>query len=137
MRLSQTDQSSGSLDSFSEAGPSSNGLSTNGSAKPTNTYATNGASSNGVASKKVDKGQIAKVSLPGSNLFGDTHIDREEFVRLVIQSLREVGYVYVFFSVCMLDYIINCCVASRLLRSRQSRGTRWSLTTWLLSGDIY
>ncbi|KAI5121012.1 hypothetical protein M0805_005958 [Coniferiporia weirii] len=33
-----------------------------------------------------------RVDLPGTRLFEDSYIDREEFVRLVIQSLRDVGY---------------------------------------------
>ncbi|KAF8511107.1 WD40 repeat-like protein [Hysterangium stoloniferum] len=36
---------------------------------------------------------VAKVTLAGTALYEGSHIDREEFVRLVIQSLRDVGYV--------------------------------------------
>lgn len=36
---------------------------------------------------------IARVSLPGSTLYEDPYVDRQEFVRLVIQSLRDVGYI--------------------------------------------
>lgn len=68
-----------------EPGPSNGYTATNG-------FTTNGSASNGVAVKRHDKGAVAKVSLPGSTLFDDTHVDREEFVRLVIQSLRDVGY---------------------------------------------
>jgi WD repeat-containing protein 26 len=39
---------------------------------------------------------VAKVNLPGTTLYDDSFVDREEFVRLVIQSLRDVGYMYVF-----------------------------------------
>ena len=35
---------------------------------------------------------VARVSLPGTTLYDDPYVDREEFVRLVIQSLRDVGY---------------------------------------------
>lgn len=35
---------------------------------------------------------VARVSLPGTTLYDDSYVDREEFVRLVIQSLRDVGY---------------------------------------------
>lgn len=35
---------------------------------------------------------VSKVSLPGTTLYDDSYVDREEFVRLVIQSLRDVGY---------------------------------------------
>jgi hypothetical protein len=38
---------------------------------------------------------VKKVSLPGTTLYGDSVVDREEFVRLVVQSLRDVGYMYV------------------------------------------
>ncbi|KAJ6463825.1 WD40 repeat-like protein [Mycena vitilis] len=36
---------------------------------------------------------VARVTLPGSSLYDDSDVDREEFVRLVIQSLRDVGYI--------------------------------------------
>jgi hypothetical protein len=36
---------------------------------------------------------VARVSLPGTRLYPDSYIDREEFIRLVVQSLRDVGYV--------------------------------------------
>ncbi|KAJ7219541.1 WD40-repeat-containing domain protein [Mycena pura] len=37
---------------------------------------------------------IARVMLPGTSLYDDDRdVDREEFVRLVIQSLRDVGYI--------------------------------------------
>ncbi|KAL5529369.1 hypothetical protein ACEPAG_5354 [Sanghuangporus baumii] len=35
---------------------------------------------------------IPRVHLPGTRLFEESCIDRQEFVRLVIQSLRDVGY---------------------------------------------
>ena len=35
---------------------------------------------------------VARVSLPGRTLYDDSYVDREEFVRRVIQSLRDVGY---------------------------------------------
>ena len=35
---------------------------------------------------------ISRVNLPGTRLYPDSYIDREEFVRLVVQSLRDVGY---------------------------------------------
>ena len=40
---------------------------------------------------------VAKVNLPGTTLYDDSFVDRQEFVRLVIQSLRDVGYMYVLF----------------------------------------
>ncbi|KAF9447666.1 WD40 repeat-like protein [Macrolepiota fuliginosa MF-IS2] len=36
---------------------------------------------------------VAAVKLPGTLLYEDSFVDREEFVRLVIQSLRDVGYI--------------------------------------------
>lgn len=76
------------------AGLAKNGI-TNGnghSAVP----ATNGSSGfgNGVGNgtAKREHGSISKVSLPGTTLYDDSTVDREEFVRLVIQSLRDVGY---------------------------------------------
>ena len=38
---------------------------------------------------------VTKVTIPGTTLYDDSPIDREEFVRLIIQSLRDVGYVSV------------------------------------------
>ncbi|KAF9014052.1 WD40 repeat-like protein [Cyathus striatus] len=49
-----------------------------------------GAAENGL--QKHGKA-IAKVNLPGTTLYEDSFVDREEFVRLVIQSLRDVGYI--------------------------------------------
>ncbi|VDB82854.1 unnamed protein product [Peniophora sp. CBMAI 1063] len=52
----------------------------------------NGASSsidiNGHAAPPIP----ATVSLPGTTLYPDSDVDREQFVRLVIQTLRDVGY---------------------------------------------
>lgn len=107
MRLSESDQDSSlsvSLDSAPEAGPSSLG---SDSAGPSNGHIKgNGFSApvtNGTAGNRISLGNgvqkhgksIAKVSLPGSALYDDSCVDREEFVRLVIQSLRDVGYMYV------------------------------------------
>ncbi|KAJ8507610.1 hypothetical protein ONZ45_g10037 [Pleurotus djamor] len=86
------------------AGPSSIGLENNGSPPHSkngitngNGHSTNGAygMSNGVGNGVVKKehASIARVSLPGSTLYDDSAVDREEFVRLVIQSLRDVGYI--------------------------------------------
>ncbi|KAF9030807.1 WD40 repeat-like protein [Hymenopellis radicata] len=82
------------------AGPSSHGLdgpalTTNGHTLPslstTNGHsATNGVSANGL--QKHGKGVVPRVHIPGTLLHDDMTIDREEFVRLVVQSLRDVGY---------------------------------------------
>ncbi|KAF7295397.1 WD-domain-containing protein [Mycena indigotica] len=84
------------------AGPSSLGLD---HPLPTNGVAhangfTNGATSNGAQKSNGHSKQssaaarsIARVALPGTSLYpDDSNVDREEFVRLVIQSLRDVGY---------------------------------------------
>lgn len=103
MKIPESDQESESALSVSfdsaRAGPSSHGLDSlspsnghtngNGFTLPT----ANGTSmSNGVQKLK----SIAKVSPPGTSLFADdSYLDREEFVRLVLQSLRDVGYMCV------------------------------------------
>ncbi|KAI0685665.1 WD40 repeat-like protein [Cytidiella melzeri] len=46
----------------------------------------------GVKAEK-QKMSVSRVSLPGTTLYEDSYVDREEFVRLVIQSLRDVGYI--------------------------------------------
>ncbi|TDL25023.1 WD40 repeat-like protein [Rickenella mellea] len=109
-----TDQDSAlsvSLDFEPEAGPSSVALNNDLSAAVSNGNGhavsnghggplfSNGASSstNGklTAAGYASKGShaISRVSLPGTKLYEDSHVDREEFVRLVIQSLRDVGYI--------------------------------------------
>ncbi|KAG6856377.1 hypothetical protein H0H87_005142 [Tephrocybe sp. NHM501043] len=92
MRLTDNDHHSlsSSPDSIAHAGPSSdhaNGLSNGFTTK----VATNGTTSNGVHPKNGKV--VARVALPGTTLYDDTPIDREEYVRLVIQSLRDVGYI--------------------------------------------
>ncbi|KAF5315776.1 hypothetical protein D9611_004875 [Ephemerocybe angulata] len=99
MRLVQSDRDSilsASPDVSDEAGPS-NGhdgvASTNGRTNGHSYSAlTNGASTGAGGLSKNGKG-IARVNLPGTTISEDSSIDREEFVRLVIQSLRDVGYI--------------------------------------------
>ena len=55
---------------------------------------------------------VSKVNLPGTTLYDDSFVDRQEFVRLVIQSLRDVGYMYVFHPFCFLFYL--CCFKNHL-----------------------
>ncbi|KAL4067711.1 WD40-repeat-containing domain protein [Scleroderma yunnanense] len=104
MHVPHSDQSSSlsvSISSTTAAGPSSlmldkvgrsNGF-TNGNsfAMPVANGSTKGSSlvGNGISKHS----SIARVSLPGSTLYEDPYVDREEFVRLVIQSLRDVGYI--------------------------------------------
>jgi hypothetical protein len=105
MRPTQSDHDSSlsvSLDSTLEAGPSSIGLPGSG-AGPSNGHANgngftllpaaNGSSSGAIANGSQRYGRsMAKVLLPGTALYDDSYIDREEYIRLVIQSLRDVGY---------------------------------------------
>jgi WD repeat-containing protein 26 len=110
MRLADSDQDSqlsASPDFSAHAGPSTLGLDrlgpsnghTNGtSLPPTNGFAssmTNGSMGGHTGNSVVKQHgkAIAKVNLPGTTLYDDSYVDREEFVRLVIQSLRDVGYV--------------------------------------------
>ncbi|TFK76226.1 WD40 repeat-like protein [Pluteus cervinus] len=79
-------------------GPS-NGHSANGNGfSSTGPALTNGATGNGNVTANGNGTQkhavksITRVNLPGTTLYEDSTIDREEFVRLVIQSLRDVGY---------------------------------------------
>ncbi|KIM79679.1 hypothetical protein PILCRDRAFT_74055 [Piloderma croceum F 1598] len=106
MRIPESDQESAhsvSLDSAPQAGPSSLGLdgpgpsnghtNGNGFTLPSTNGFTNGAGVVGNGVQKHGK-SVAKVSLLGTALYADgSYVDREEFVRLVIQSLRDVGYI--------------------------------------------
>ena len=58
------------------------------------TTMTNGKSEMGaVMTNGVQKHpSITRVTLPGTTLYDDSPVDREEFIRLVIQSLRDIGY---------------------------------------------
>lgn len=96
MRVPVNDHDSDSFvssDLHPEAGPSSmtttskNGHGTNGT--------TNGFSGTPVANGVMKHGKppVSKVKLHGTTLYEDSHIDREEYIRLVIQSLRDVGYI--------------------------------------------
>lgn len=38
------------------------------------------------------KSPVHRLDLLGTRLYDDSYIDREEFIRLIIQSLRDVGY---------------------------------------------
>jgi hypothetical protein len=63
---------------------------TNGFTTMTNGKSEMGAGlTNGV--KKYSP-SVSKVTLPGTSLYDDSPVDREEFVRLVIQSLHDIGY---------------------------------------------
>lgn len=81
------------LASSSTAGPSSLGLDGLANGHNNGTLATNGH--NGV---QKGSGKVARVVIPGTLLYEDLSIDREEYVRLVLQSLRDVGYTCVMLS---------------------------------------
>ncbi|RDX46846.1 WD40 repeat-like protein [Lentinus brumalis] len=107
MRLTESDRDSAlsvSLDSNPEAGPSSVAGPSNGhkaGAVKSNGFShpfTNGSSKRSPSpdfdahAPEKHRPSVARVSLPGRTLYDDSYVDREEFVRLVIQSLRDVGY---------------------------------------------
>lgn len=122
MRFSDSDRSSNLSVSPDTAGPSSlagNGLDAPGSLSPRSNIATNGNGiinpslpstngssanpplvlGNGTGNGVTKHGKapaVATVNLPGTLLYEDSFLDRAEFIRLVIQSLRDVGYMYVF-----------------------------------------
>ncbi|TFK42349.1 WD40-repeat-containing domain protein [Crucibulum laeve] len=105
MKLSDSDRSSAlAIQPDMTAGPSSSvGLDgmepMNGHTKGNGfTTVANGTSSSAVVLAMGNGVQkhgktVAKVNLPGTSLYEDSFVDREEFVRLVIQSLRDVGYI--------------------------------------------
>jgi hypothetical protein len=65
----------------------------------TNGHVANGCGSPINGSSKRSRGRVAKVELPGATIYDDSYIDREEYIRLVIQSLRDIGYM------CVFDYV--------------------------------
>lgn len=114
MRLTESDRDSAlsvSLDSNPEAGPSSSAAGpsnghkatvakSNGFSQPYTNGSSNGLSKYG-SSEQLDghthapekhRSPVSRVTLPGRTLYDDSFVDREEFVRLVIQGLRDVGY---------------------------------------------
>ncbi|KAF8831105.1 hypothetical protein HHX47_DHR1000262 [Lentinula edodes] len=110
MRLTESNEASSfNLPSSVTSGLSSNGIdfysTSNGRSTSTNgngfmSHYTNGhgvsgagmSGSNGVVAEKHGKGAPSRVNLPGHLLYEDSNVDREEFVRLLLQSLRDVGY---------------------------------------------
>jgi WD repeat-containing protein 26 len=90
MRLTEHTSLSASPDLAVEAESSSAGL------MKANGHTTNGTT-NGFSPLSTSNGvdrraTTSKVALSGTTLYNDSNIDREEFVRLVIQTLRDVGY---------------------------------------------
>jgi WD repeat-containing protein 26 len=73
----------------------------NGHVKGLSNGATNGSAANGSLSPRLESSTerlskhsmtIARVNLPGTSLYPGSATNREEFVRLVIQTLKDVGY---------------------------------------------
>ncbi|KAF8891225.1 WD40 repeat-like protein [Infundibulicybe gibba] len=85
---------SGPLGGAMGGGPGPSNGHTNGNSLITHMMKAASAATNGV--HKHGK-SVARVNLPGTTLYEDSFVDREEFIRLVIQSLRDVGYKYVSF----------------------------------------
>jgi hypothetical protein len=55
-------------------------------------------------SSKRSKAPVARVELPGATIYDDSYIDREEYIRLVIQSLRDIGYMCVIAAVLQTQF---------------------------------
>ncbi|KXN92272.1 WD repeat-containing protein 26 [Leucoagaricus sp. SymC.cos] len=69
----------------------SNGHNQNGNGLPASDASSSSSASS--ASANGRHGKAPAVNLPGTLLHDDLFIDREEFIRLVVQSLRDVGYI--------------------------------------------
>jgi hypothetical protein len=67
----------------------------NGGAVAIGAAALNGVNGNTSAVAHGKRPAVRRVDLPGRKLYDDSMIDREEYVRLLIQSLRDVGYMCV------------------------------------------
>lgn len=52
----------------------------------------NGAVANGSGKAPVGVRSVKRVNIPGEMMYEDSSLRREDYVRLVIQSLKEVGY---------------------------------------------
>jgi hypothetical protein len=61
----------------------------------TNGHIANGHGSPVNGSTKRSRSPVARVELPGATIYDDSYINREEYIRLVIQSLRDIGYMCV------------------------------------------
>lgn len=76
----------------------------NGHVKALSNGSTNGPATNGSLSPRLEVSNekiprfstsITRVEPPGTTLYSDSTVNREEFVRLVLQTLKDIGYVYV------------------------------------------
>ncbi|KAF5330927.1 hypothetical protein D9619_005384 [Psilocybe cf. subviscida] len=90
MRISEESPLSITPELAGHAGPSS--LSNAFDAPVGTNGHTNGVNGDTMGNGATNGKGVAAVCLPGTHLYDDSFIDREEFVRLVIQSLRDVGY---------------------------------------------
>lgn len=83
----------------------------NGHVKALSNGSTNGSVTNGslsprleVSNEKVSRfsTSITRVEPPGTTLYSDSNTNREEFVRLVLQTLKDIGYVYVILMIMLI-----------------------------------
>jgi hypothetical protein len=73
----------------------------NGHVKGLSNGSTNGSTANGSLSPRLETSTeglsnhtmtVSRVNIPGTALYPGSTTNREEFVRLVIQTLKDVGY---------------------------------------------
>lgn len=145
MRLPESDESLPKSDAAPKAGPSSIGLDgprvTNGHVNGNGFthHTTNGLSPTGEAltnGKQKRKPTIEEVVLPGTSLYSDDpSIDREQFVRLMLQSLRDVGYQCVTISPCGLLPFLSQHAARLPRPSKPNQVIPWRFPKWLPFAD--
>ena len=145
MRLSESDHDSilsSSPDLTAQAGPSSasgfdlpsNGITNGNGHAPMTNGNTPAIMGNGVQNHNRS---VARVNLPGTTLYEDSYVDREEFVRLVIQSLRDVGYVCVGLHASLSLQAEKSFLVNRRQRSRLSQDILWRSQKWPNSDNIF
>jgi len=101
-----------------------------------NGHVANGCGSPVNGSSKRSRGLVAKVELPGTTIYDDSYIDREEYIRLVIQSLRDIGYMCVFEPVPFIRLRSrSATLANRLPHLRLNRAMSWRHRAWQSSAD--
>ncbi|KAG8904251.1 hypothetical protein FRB99_002035 [Tulasnella sp. 403] len=77
------------VSSASTPPPNQNGFS---KTKDTNGFAASSSSLSVHDAASSCSSSVVKVNLPGTTIYEDSNIDREEFIRLAIQALRDIGY---------------------------------------------
>ena len=149
MRLPETDHdgpSSGAPGVSAQAGPSSlNGsvdglVATNGHKNGFTPLANGNSGIGAVMGNGIAKHgkSIAKVNLPGTTLYDDSFVNREEFVRLVIQTLRDVGYAYVLSVLQNMQLFAEPCPIESLQQPlRLNLVIPWKCPKYHSSGNIY